>query len=91
MTAFEGMDDRSVIRALMRGDRASFKSGYTADNAVAALMEQRPQTNLIISEYARGYGAGLKGEPRPKHPTQAFISGHLDGVRENADGNCQPG
>lgn len=87
---------REAVRALMRGNKATFKSGYTAENAVIASQEisykapDEAAYNRLLN-YARGFGDGLKGEPRIKFAPQEYISGHIDGIRENADNSCQPG
>lgn len=49
----------NFARALMEGDRASFKAGYSAENAYIAAVEQARREGLDLDEVALGGCLGL--------------------------------
>lgn len=57
------MHPRELVRALMRGDAASFKAGYSAPNAAIAACEIQDihgQDRADLHEYAQGFADGMQ-------------------------------
>lgn len=58
------MPPREIVKGLMRGDPASFKAGYSADNAAMTACELHaiePDSDeaVALMAYASGFGEGL--------------------------------
>lgn len=66
------MHPRELVRGLMRGDRATLRAGYSADNAVIAadnVHGMTPEARDRLQSYAEGFAAGMKEDPARTLPT----------------------
>lgn len=82
-------DPRSMVRVLMRGDRATGRHGKTGVDAVLAVSEQYAlpvSESLLLVPYAYGYACGLAGVELStrmmcEHHRVAATEGYADGLR----------
>lgn len=59
-----------LVAGLMRGNRRELKLGYSAANAVAAVMDLRPELDRsALMTYARGFADGLAENPELTYPS----------------------
>ncbi len=91
---FEEMTPREMVRGLMRGERARFKAGYTAENAVLAVCEiqgEPAEGQEALQQYAEGFCYGItRTEYLEPFASQQMQAGYYHGLSENA-AKCQPG
>lgn len=92
----ETMTTREFVAGLMRGDRATLKSGYTAESAAIAVAETKglDREHQIYDDllaYANGFARGMsfalgaEYKDASQWASQAFLDGVEDGMREDAE------
>lgn len=78
---------RELGRGLMRGDAATFKVGYTWENALLVVGDRylrlTDAESKALGEYLRGFGDGMKAEHDNRHDDANYLAGWDDGARED--------
>lgn len=78
------MTPREMGRGLMRGDRGASKLGYTWENALKAVLEQKGADASELEDYLVGYADGLAGRSASK-TGDAYHEGFGHGWNENPE------
>lgn len=93
MSTLRELPPRDLGRALMRGDRAELKLGYTAANATLAarrLHQLSESQSALLEAYLDGFSAGMCHQP--KSAKDVGLRGERAGAYEKgvADGVAEP-
>lgn len=69
---FDNMTDEEIVRGLMRGERPSFKMGYSPAAAISAMeslgrCDDNNRAELLA--YARGFNHGMHEDASMTNPT----------------------
>ena len=92
MSHLRAMTPRELGRALMRGERASLKLGYTAENATLAVRDVHELSEsdaAVLEAYLDGFSSGMRRKPDAGEDVglrgacaAAYEEGIADGLRE---------